>query len=701
MKKYYLLITFCLLGSTIYPQQTINSDSLNNEPILLDEVIVNAPDKNIGSRGLGNMRLNVRQLQVSPLFFGERDIIKTLQFLPGVSSGMEGSSQLNIRGGTNDQTLYLMDGVPVYNQNHTFGLFSIFNADAIRSVDLYKGGIPSPFGDRLSGVVSVEVKDGDSERYKHTVSLGFLAGTIATEGPIVKDRLSYLIVGRRSFVDLLYNGYKILSHENDGGNAMISFYDLNGKVTWKINPENKISLQFFSGYDDLYGMNIENDALLKEKYKEKYGYGWKTFTTSLHYNSDINKNVKLSSNIYYTDLENFNYSKNYLKKSDLTTSSENGKSSLLNEIGGKINITHNFNDNNTVLYGLEGAYQVYTPNYVFRTTNNNMIVYNFNKLTLLKLSGFIYDEFKYKNWLLGLGIRASLYNNKTANKVKLEPRIKVNTFVNEKNKLMFAYDYMSQPVHTINEMDYNSKSDYWIPFHGDILPYSNQISVGWKNYTFSSLSFSLEAYYKTMRNLLQIKDIEYYLDYNTDFALGKGVSKGLEFMTEYSKNRFTAWASYTLSSTNRTFDNKTYPFKYDSPHDVSSFFSYVISNKHNTKQTLSTQVQFKTGYPYTIPEITFPGMGLPSLPSGFGEITNYNTVDYFPSNPNTRLKNYFRMDLNYTIEKKYKTGYLTWQFSILNATNNKNPYIIYKKDGKYKAFVLIPIMPSISVKREF
>lgn len=172
MRSVYLIIIICLSNLTVYAQLTVNEDSLSNswlkDTVELEEVLITAKSKNIDSRGLGNMQINMQQLKVSPLFLGERDLIKTLQFLPGISGGMEGSSQLNIRGGTNDQTQYLMDGIPVYNQNHTFGLFSIFNSDAIKSADVYKGGIPAEFGDKLSGVVSVNLKDGDYQKYHNS-----------------------------------------------------------------------------------------------------------------------------------------------------------------------------------------------------------------------------------------------------------------------------------------------------------------------------------------------------------------------------------------------------------------------------------------------------------------------------------------------------------------------------------------------------
>lgn len=703
--KRILFLAFLLCSLSVSAQWKTTKDSLRDsvfkKTILLDEVVVKARSKNIDSRGLGNMRINMKLLQVSPLFLGERDIVKTLQFLPGISAGMEGSSQLNIRGGTNDQTLYLMDDVPVYNQSHAFGLFSIFNPDAVQSVDLYKGGIPAPYGDKLSGVVSVDLKDGDFRNYHHSVSLGVLAGTIASEGPIIKNKLSYLIAGRRSFVDLLYKGVMELSGGENEGSPMISFYDLNGKLTWKLNKKSNLSWQFYTGYDDLAGMNKGSDDLTKEKYKEKSGYGWKTLMSSLRFRSQLKKNWSLSGSLYYTNMNNFNYYRNKQETPGFKLETENGNAALLTETGAKISFIHQTRPDNMLYYGLEGAYQLYTPEYNYRQVNKDKTVYNSDHLKLIKVSAYLYDELRYKKWLFSLGLRASLYNNGETSKPALDPRIKINTFIDEKNKLMLAYDRMSQPVHTLNEMDYNAKTDFRIPFRESVLPHSDQISIGWKNYTSSDFSFSIEMYYKSMRNLLLINNLEYYLDFHTDYEQGGGKSKGIELLAEYSKNRFTIRASYTFSKTQRTFNGITYPFKYDAPHDLSVFGSYVVKEKQKNKQIFSLQMQYKTGYPYYVPEITYPGMGLPTLPGGYIDAGNVSKIDYIPQYPNIRLKSYFRIDANYTIEKLLKHGSLTWQFSLLNLTNRANPYAVYKKDGKYKAFVLIPIFPSISVTRTF
>lgn len=668
----------------------------------LPEVVLtsNRQNKHIDSRGLGNLRVNVSQLNVSPLFFGERDIIKTIQFLPGISSGMEGTSQLNIRGGTNDQTLYLMDDVPVYNQNHTFGFFSIFNSDALLSADIYKGGIPTIYGDRLSGVAAISLRDGNYKNHQFSIGLGLLAGTLAAEGPIVKDRLSYLFTARRSFVDLLYNGIMSLAADGEGGGAMISFYDVNGKLSWKVNEKTKLSWQVYTGNDDMYGMNKEKNYE-GEKYEEKFGFGWQTRMTSLRLTSSLKPNLFLSSNIYYTQLDNFDYFRNKVSYETEKSENNNRTSSLLHEFGLRTRLEQKLGNNHTLSYGLDASGQQYQPSLITKEKNGEKTTYDADRLRLFTGSVYAYDEYRYNTWIFSAGLRASVYNNTDKTRLVVEPRIKANTFVGEHNKLMLAYDMMHQPIHSINEMNYNVQTDFWVPFNENTLPYSQQISIGWKNYAFNHITFSVEAYYKQMKNLLLIENLENYLDFHSDYKVGKGRSMGLEFMLEYSKNRLNTWTSYTLSQSKRTFGGKSYPFKYDAPHDVSAFASYAVWQREKTVNTVSINMQYKSGYPYYVPELSYPSMGLPTLSNGYGAINDISFVDYVPQYPNIRLTSYFRTDLNFTMERKMKRGSRIWQFSLLNVTDRKNPYAVYRKDGVYKAFTLVPFLPSLAFKRSF
>ncbi len=705
MKQRILLFFLCVFCIPAFGQLTIDEDSTQNSTfgtsVELSEVIVKSRKKNMQSKGLGNIRINPEQLAISPLFLGERDIVKTLQFLPGVSAGMEASSQINIRGGTNDQTLYLLDDVPVYNQNHTFGFFSIFNSDVIKNAEIYKGGIPTQYGDKLSGVVSVSLKEGDYKKHHTSFSMGLLALTFASDGYIVKDKLSYNIAARRSFLDLLYNGFMSLIKAEEESMGLISFYDINSKISWKINPKNNLSWQVYNGYDDLYGMNSSKDDYTEEDYYEKSGYGWKTFMTSLRHSSQLNSNIFSSSSIYYTTLDNFNSFKGDYKAPGIKEEYETGTSSLLTEIGGKTLLEHHLTEKHKLFYGLEGAYQEYNPEYVYKKQNGKKITYRTDQLNLFKLSGYVNSDFHYDRLFLNLGIRASLYDNMKKARFAIEPRVKLNYYADDKNKFMLAYDYMSQPVNTINEKNYNVQTDFWLPYQEDKLPKSFQVSLGWKNYTTPDLNFSVEAYYKKMSNLLLIKEIEHYIDFHTNYEEGTGTSMGIELMAEYTKGRYTFWSSYTLSKSRRTFGNETYPFKYDAPHNLHLFGNYRIGKSERKESSVSVNIQYQTGYPYYVPNITYPGSGLPTQSDGFYEINDIFNVDHISNIPNTRLKNYFRIDLNYTSERKLKHGSLVWQFSLLNATNRNNPYAVYKKEDRYKAFVLVPIMPSISFKRKF
>jgi hypothetical protein len=448
-------------------------------------------------------------------------------------------------------------------------------------------------------------------------------------------------------------------------------------------------------------MNKEKKDYTNDKYSEKFGFGWKTLMSSLRFTSDLKSNLFLSSTIYYTKLNNFNYFKNEDVRNNTKNSLENNISSLLNEIGLRNSLEHKLNETHTLFYGLSVTGQIYTPNYLEKKTNGSKLVFDERDLRLYTASGYVYDEYRYKDWLFSAGLRASVYNNTEKTKFVVEPRIKVNKYVGEKNKIMLAYDVMHQPVHSIYEMSYNVQTDFWVPFKEDTLPRSQQFSLGWKNYTTSNLSFTVEAYYKKMSNLLLIKNLENYMDFHSDFETGEGSSMGLEFMSEYSKDKLTAWLSYTLSKSDRQFSGKTYPFKYDAPHDFSGFVGYKIHKSEKSVNTLSTTVQYKSGYPYYVPEISYPSAGMPTLNNGYKALNDISFVDFIPNYPNIRLKNYFRTDLNCTIEQKLKHGGRIWQFSILNMTGRQNPYVIYKKDGKYKAFILIPFLPSFSFTRTF
>ena len=683
-----------------FQTDTIVSIALQTGLELSEVVVTSQQTNNIENKGLGNMRVNLSQLSVSPLFLGERDIIKTMQFLPGVSSGMEGSSNLNIRGGTNDQTLYLMDDAPVYNQNHTFGLISIFNPDALLSADIYKGGLPSVYGNRLSGVASMSLKDGNMKSHRQSLSVGLLSGTFSAEGPIVKDKVSYLFSARRSFLDLLLQSIFLFDIKGQVGIPVFSFWDVNGKVTWKMTDNTRLSFSVYNGMDNI-GVSFKTRIKEpKDVLSEKLGLGWASTTASMRLTSSLTPKTFLSSSLYYSQLNNFNYYDVYSNDIKL----KQRRSSNLREIGWRTSLENKLSNNHTLFAGFDASAQFYAPVYMRMEYNQTTDNYNLDAKQLLTASAFAYDELKWRNWLFTPGIRLSFYQTAQQAKLAIEPRFKLSTRINDNNRLMFTYDRTTQPVHSVNEMNYTIQTDYWLPFNENRLPTADQLSVGWKNYSFQHITFSVEAYYKTMRNLIMIRDLENYMDFHTDFLTGTGRSMGVEWMLQYDRERFNMWLSYTLSKSERTFGDRTVPFKYDAPHDLSLFAGYVVKKTEKRKNTLSINMQYRSGFPYYVSEMSYPHVPNPERNLSYGGYAwawDREDVNYIPFYPNTRISDFFRADLNFTTEKKLKRGTRIWQVSLLNFTGHQNPYNVYRKNDKYKAFILIPFLPSFSVRWEF
>jgi hypothetical protein len=664
--------------------------------IELEAVTVKANSR-IESKGLGNMRINLSQLYHTPMLFGERDIIKSMQLLPGVSAGAEASSNLIIRGGGNDQTLFMMDDVPLYSQNHAFGFISIFNPDAVLSADIYKGGIPTVYGNRLSGVASVSLKDGNMNTHHQNISLGVLSGTVSAEGPLLRDKASYLFTARRSFIDLLAYGIFALSSDGEFTAIQITFWDVNGKISWKMNEKTKLTASVYTGYDMLGVLSQEKDNDSGKSIKDKFGMGWQTATSSLRLTSNLKPNLFLSSNLYYSQLDNFDFHR--IKAPQFN--SDRKKLSRIQEIGWRSSLENRLSNSQTLYVGADISGQFFKPDFQVHSGKADKAEVE----SLFTVSAFGYDEFKFGDWTFTPGVRASYYRNGKNGKAAIEPRLKVAKAVGENNRFMLAYDRTTQPVHSLYEMSYSIQTDYWLPFRGDRLPVSDQISAGWKNYSLPNLTFSVEAYYKKMQNLIFIHNVEQFLDYNTDYEWGGGSSKGIEMMAQYSRKRLNAMLSYTLSKSERTFSGRTVPFKYDTPHEIELFTSYDIYKTETRKNTLSLNVNYHTGLPFYVSEIAYPSLPVTNIsnrPITYNYTWYKPVINHISEFPNMRMRDYFRADLNFTSEKKLKHGKKIWQFSLLNATANNNPYNVYRNTkGQYKAFVLIPLFPSLSYRREF
>ncbi|MDR0750730.1 MAG: TonB-dependent receptor [Tannerellaceae bacterium] len=315
------------------------------------------------------------------------------------------------------------------------------------------------------------------------------------------------------------------------------------------------------------------------KYSDKFGFGWKSMMTSLRLTSSLSSNMYLSSNLYYTNLNNFKYLQQKYTSSNDNMNLKNNIFSNLEEFGLKSKMEHKLNNDNTLFYGIDLSRQYFKPEYMEKTVDKNSMIYETGRLSLKTIGVFVFDELAIADWMLGAGLRSSAYSNGNKTLFTVEPRIKASKLLGDKNKLMLAYDYTAQPMHSLHETTYTVQCDFWVPFQENKLPVAQQYSIGWKNYATSNLTISLEAYWKEMENLLRIDNLGYYIDYHDSYTIGKGRSYGLEFMAQYGYKKFSTWLSYTLSKSTRTFDSGKQPFKYDSPNDVSAFVSYDVHKK--------------------------------------------------------------------------------------------------------------------------
>ena len=704
----------------------INSDMdldimLIPSTVELDEVTVEAYDnsrKLITTRALGVVSVNSQQLKYVPSFMGEKDIFKYFQLLPGVQSGKEGSSGLNMRGGSTDQTLILMDDVPIYNSTHAFGFVSIFSGDYIKSAELYKGYVPSQYGGRLSGVATMNIREGNRKEHKQSIQLGTTTFSALAEGPINGGKGSYLFGGRYFIPDLILRGVGCFVSDY----TRIGFYDLTAKLSYDISPKSTLYGSFYTGRDAIYfisnytdedddeiylsGTEESNDERKTESHA-KGGLDWGNITGSVRLSSKLTNKSFLNLTAYYSHLSN---QKLIAYNDDAGKTLDSYIKSKMGEAGLKANIQHNINDWYNLNYGINLAYQHFIPQDIGLNRDGIKTETEYGNRMLYSGNLYLDNKFRFGNYSLNVGGRLSLYHNNKEQKIVFEPRTALTYYM--KNSYLWAsYVGNSQPLFSLNQQLMSLPVDYWIPFQSaDELPTSQQFSVGYRHQFNFGLELQSELYYKMNKNVSIVHNSDDFLLGDSGYKLATGKAYGVELLAQYNYNRFNLMASYTYSKSMHNIEGKTVDFVYDTPHNINIFSSFETLKRETRTHTISVNINYKTGLPYILSNETYPMEG------AFDYFDYFNNLQNNPTYANSRLTNFFRVDLNYTMEKKLKRGSRIWQFSILNATAHRNPYIVYyyedymhnphnnevsyKKIG-YKAKQLIPFLPSFSYTRVF
>lgn len=640
---------------------------------MLQEVVVKATkeDENITKTSMGTEKLDIKEIAKLPVLFGEKDVLKTIQLLPGIKSAGEGNSGFYVRGGGSDQNLILLDEAPVYNASHLLGFFSTFNSDAIKDATIIKGNSPSQYGGRLSSVLDVRMREGNDKEFETSGGIGIISSRLAIEGPIQKEKSSFMISGRRTYADLF------LKASPDFSDTQLYFYDLNAKANYRINENNRI---FVSGY---FGRD-------KLGFGEAIGVDWGNKTGTLRWNSILNSKWFSNTSLIYSDYSyEFNIS--------------GGENSFKNQsIIKDWNLKQEFqffpNNKNSWRFGFNTISHDITPGSLINTDDSkqstikdgrkaweNAIYANntysvspkFNVDYGLRLSSWsILGGTTYNIYDKGVKQDSIVLANNTIGKTyfNLEPRLAFNFIINDKSSIKTGYARNTQNLHLLSNSTSSNPTDQWIGSSYNIKPeIADQVSLGYfRNFANNKYEFSAETYYKSLQNQVDYKngaDINTALDVESELLYGKGRAYGLELYLKKKSGRFTGWASYTLSRTERQIEGinegNWYAAKQDRTHDFSIVGMYQLT----PKWSLASNFIFYTGN-----AITFP--------SGKYEVAG-NTTFYYTERNGYRMPNYHRLDLSATYEKPRKGKYQSsWNFSLYNAYGRENAYTITFEDNE-------------------
>lgn len=658
---------------------------------------------------MSKIDLPVEQIKNLPALLGEKDVLKAIQLLPGVQKGSEGSSGIYVRGGGPDQNLIILDDATVYNATHLFGFFSLFNGDALKSVELTKGGFPARYGGRLSSVIEMQMKDGDKQKYHAEIGIGIISSRFTVEGPIIKDKASFLISARRTYIDFLTQ--PLIKAQTGGVKTGYYFYDLNAKLNYVLDYKNKIYLSGYFGKDKFYMKNDKN-----ADFKSDASLSWGNATGTLRWNHLINEKIFSNVSLIFTDFlfdiqdkETFNGNFFSLKYY-----------SGIRDYSIKSDIDYAPNPKHLIKCGVLATYHYFRPSAI--VAESSFALDNLSKKTHIdayETALYAEDDFKINDkWRASGGARLSNFNVKGKSYINPEPRISLRYLLKPDLSLKASYATMNQYLHLLSNSGFGLPTDLWVAATNRIKPQqSQQVALGLaKDLTIKEATFlvSFEGYYKKSRNIIGYKDGASFLGIdptqsNSEFSYedivtsGNAESYGGEFFFQKKFGKLTGWVGYTLSWTWLQFDDlnfgKRFPARYDRRHD----FSIVAIYKLNEHITLSATWVYGTGNAITLPLSSYQAAPQSPHPTtdlyGFG---NSNTVNDYGEKNSFRMAPYHRLDIAiqfHKIKPKYER---TFELGFYNAYNRHNPFFYYTEydyqtnQTKLKQVSLFPIIPSIS-----
>ncbi len=653
------------------------------------------------------VKIPIHQMKQVPALLGERDVFKVLQLMPGVRSGSEASSGLYVRGGGPDQNLIVLDDATVYNATHLFGFFSVFNGDAIKSVELTKGGFPAEYGGRLSSVIDIRLKDGNKEKLGGETSIGLLSSRLLIEGPIVKNKSSFIISGRRTYADVILK--PIMQMEDSEEDFGYYFYDLNAKLNYEISPKNKIYISGYFGRDKFYDDYEYNLSSTKNKIY------WENATATLRWNHLFNNKLFSNTSFIYS---NYNFVIDMWEKYDQDEFSLN-YSSGIRDFSLKEDLQWNPNRKHFVKMGFQITAHRFRPSAVVITGTNINSENNTKELNSIETAIYVQDEWRIASLTkVNLGLRLSNFNYNKKSYYGLEPRVLISQMLSESMSIKASYTIMNQYVHLLTQSGIGLPTDLWVPSTDRIGPQkSQQVALGLaKDFDKKAFSVSLEAYYKTMSDIISYKEGSNFLmlddpfsskefNYEDNVTVGDGWSTGVELLIQRKVGKLTGWVGYTLSYTRNQFDElnfgKEFFPRHDRRHDVSIVGMYQLGKRFSFSATWV----YGTGDAITLGQAQYQAV-YPN--AGQNGTYHYLTVTDFGDRNSYRMAAYHRLDVGIQFHKKYKWGgKQIIEVAVYNAYNRQNPFYYYthwdnvKKENVLVQVSLFPVLPSISYYIKF
>lgn len=711
-----------LLASFVgYKQETITKKTDDNkivqlllEPgVDLSEISVSAVRPIEQRMEMGVVEIPVQQLKILPMF-AEPDILKAIQLLPGVQSGSEGRSGLYVRGGTPDQNLFMLDGTSLYYVNHLGGFVSLFHPDIIKNVKLYKGAFPARYGGRLSSVIDLRMKDGNKKEHHGSWGVGLVSGDLCLEGPIIKDRTSYMVSLRRVWFDLLSRPITKIGFKNFS--MGYNFYDFFGKISHEQDASNRFYLSLYGG-DDRLGYNYrfrDNDVKGYSKYI------WGNVLSTFRWNHSFSPRINSDFTLFYT---------RYRYKSDQNYKTPEIKGSNIyytgvQDFGFKADFSHFVSDRYQLNYGTGISGNWFKPGQISYQENTEQlktdtIIGNRNQSGALTTYLYLENEIKFSRQLsVNAGVRLTDFMVKGENYFFAEPRVLGMFSMNKYGTLKASYSRMTQPVHLLTYSGSNFPTDIWLPSSASVSPgVASQYSFGYaKTLGDGKFELSIEAYTKKMEKQIDVKggvplintqQWEQNIETN-----GTGKAKGVELMLQKKQGKTSGWISYTLSKSERQFENinngKPYPFKYDRRHDLSIVFCHQFSKKIDFSATWV----YGSGYPTTLTNGKYQTLVQQGwrVKSPEQEQFNLNAEAYlYPGKNWLRMRDYHRLDLGINFNKQKGDKIRTWTIGVYNAYNRQNAVFYYfgHRDGNGRGPVVLfqqsgfPIIPTVKYSVKF